>query len=354
VLAIWQAMRRLSLGLALIGAASAALLLSDLGHRYPAAAATGAGAARTPAGPLPRTWQLDFVQLNHVLDVEETERGVLDGLRDAGLVEGRDYRVRTRNANGDMATVNGLIDAAITEGSDLLVTFSTPTLQAALQRAGRLPVVFTYVANALIAGAGTTDTDHRPTVTGVYLPANYDETFKVVRQVLPRARVVGTLFIPAEVNSVFLRDQMQAAAERAGYTVVSVPVNTSADVPDAALALVSKSIDLICQVPGNLTAAAFPSIAEAARRGRVPVIAFQTSQASGGALVTLARDHIDAGNHTGRLVARVMRGEDPATIPFQTLHKAKLIVNTNVAQSLGLTLPPDLLARANTVIGRGD
>ena len=79
------------------------------------------------------------MQFNNVLDVEEAEEGVLAGLREAGLVEGRDYVTTIRNAQGDMATVSSLIDAALVEGTDLLITFSTPTLQAALARARAVP-----------------------------------------------------------------------------------------------------------------------------------------------------------------------------------------------------------------------
>ena len=70
---------------------------------------------------------------------------MLAGFKEAGLVEGRDYVTTVRNAQGDMATVSALIDAALAERADLLVTFSTPTLQAALQRARSVPIVFTYV-----------------------------------------------------------------------------------------------------------------------------------------------------------------------------------------------------------------
>src|SRR5262249_53978070 len=94
--------------------------------------------------PLPKTWHLSLVELNRVADVEEAELGVLAGLKEAGLVDGRDYRCTIRNAQGDMATVSGLVDAAVTD-SDLLITFSTPTLQSALQRAKQLPIVFNYV-----------------------------------------------------------------------------------------------------------------------------------------------------------------------------------------------------------------
>jgi hypothetical protein len=137
--------------------------------------ATAASTAKPVAGPLSKRWRLHLVQLNDTLDVEEAERGVRKGLEDAGLVEGRDYETMVRNAQGDMATVSGLIDAALTDRADLIITFSTPTLQAALQRAKSVPVVFNYVADAVAAGAGTSDTSHLPNVTGVYLLGAYAE-----------------------------------------------------------------------------------------------------------------------------------------------------------------------------------
>ena len=72
-----------------------------------------------------------------------------------------------------MATVSSLIDAAITERADLIVTFSTPTLQAAMQRTKSIPIVFNYLADPVAAGAGTSDTQHAENVTGVYLIGAY-------------------------------------------------------------------------------------------------------------------------------------------------------------------------------------
>ncbi len=91
-----------------------------------------ARARRARRGALARTWRVDLIQYNQVQDVEEAEAGVIAGFRESGLVEGRDYVITVRNAQGDMATVSTLIDAALGERADLLVTFSTPTLQAAL------------------------------------------------------------------------------------------------------------------------------------------------------------------------------------------------------------------------------
>ena len=115
-----------------------------------------------------------------------------------------------------MATVSGLVDAALGERADLLVTFSTPTLQAALRRAESVPIVFTYVASPIAAGAGKTDTDHLPNVTGVYMAADYDDMMRDAREPAV-GKALGTLFVPAEVNQVFNRERMLEATKKAGY-----------------------------------------------------------------------------------------------------------------------------------------
>jgi ABC-type uncharacterized transport system substrate-binding protein len=311
-----------------------------------------ASAKRETLAPLAKKWGVNLVEFNNVLDVEEAEHGVLTGLREAGLVEGRDYDIKIRNAQGDMGTVNSLIDAAVTDSADLLITLSTPTLQAALQRARGLPIVFTYVASGVIAGAGRSDEDHLPNVTGVYLGGGYAELLAIMREYFPSVHTVGTLFVPSEVNSVFHKDQLTEAARKVGIEVVAVAASTSAEVPDAALSLCSRKLDALCQIPGNLTAASFPSIAQAARRARLPIFAFQSSQARAGAAVVLARDYEDGGREAGLIAARVMRGESPASIPFQPLSKTRLIVNLEAARSSGLTLPTALIKRAEEVIGQ--
>jgi ABC-type uncharacterized transport system substrate-binding protein len=301
---------------------------------------------------LNRTWRVDLIQYVSIIDVEEAEQGVRDGFREAGLIEGRDYLSTTRNAQGDMATINTLVDAALAEKSDLLLTFSTPVLQAALQRARGIPIVFNYLASPQAAGAGKSDTDHLPNVTGVYLHGAYDEMLAIIRQVQPKAHRLGTLFVPAEVNSVFHQQLLDAAARKAGFELVTVPANTSPEVADAALALVSRGIDAICQIPGNLTAAAFPTVAQVARRARVPVFAFQSAQAKAGAALVLARDYRDGGRLAALLAARVMRGERPAALPFQQVTKTRMFVNLSSARETNLAIPADLIRRADEVVGR--
>lgn len=334
--------RRFALGIAVVAAASLILLLSDLQHRE--RAARNALAKK-------RIWKICFVQYNDVIDVKDAQSGVFDGLRDSGLEDGRDYEVKILNAQGDMATVSALIDTAVTGGADLLITFSTPTLQAALRRAQNVPVVYNYVSSGLKAGAGKSNTDHAPNVTGVsLLPAN-DEALTLIRTYFPSIRKVGTLYCPAETNMVNAKIALDESAKRLGFELVYVPAETATDVPDAAAALMSRDIDAVLQIPGNLTASAFGSIGEAARRSHMPVFAFQKSQAIGGAMVVVARDYNESGRHAAHLAARIMRGENPKNIPLEDFGRTSLIVNLDAARTLGIAIPPALVKSAKDVIG---
>ena len=145
---------------------------------------------------------------------------------------------------------------------------------------------------------------------------------------------------------------IEQAVRKAGMTLKVIAANSAAEVQEAALALVANHVDAICQIPGNLTAAAFPSVAQAARRARVPMFVFQSSQARAGAVLAVARDYYESGRESGKIAARIIRGESPAGIPFAAFAGSKLLVNPEAAREAGLTIPDSILAKADEVIGR--
>lgn len=334
--------RKLLLGTVLIVLISTVLLLSDLGRRT----------ARV--GGLGKRWKVYLIQYNNVVDVQESEEGVLEGLRNSGLVEGRDYEAKVVNAQGDMAMVSALVDAAVSDRADLLITFSTPTLQAAIRRApASTPIVFTYVASALVAGAGRSEQDHLPNVTGISTGAAYEDLLRAIHQWFPQVRRLGTLFVPAEANMVYHRGKLEAEARKVGYEIEVVPVSTATEIADAATALTTRNVDAICQIPGNLTAAGFGSISRAAQRANIPVFAFQQAQAKDGALLVAARDYRDAGREAAQVAVGIMRGDTPAKIPFRNFNRTKFILNLDAARALRTTLPPTLAQSVQELIENG-
>jgi len=334
--------KRLLLGLVLILLASAVLLISDWRRRDSSAGRAG----------VDRKWVVNLLEYVNVEDSEEAEKGIMDGLREAGLVEGRDFEMTIRNAQGDMTTLNALVDAALTARADLLLTLSTPTLQVTVRKAPKLPIVFTFLADPISSGVARSLTDHLPNVTGVPTGSAYAEVIGVLRECLPAARRVGTIVVPSDVSTVYNKDQLALAARKMGIELVAVPANTSSELPDAALALCSMKIDAVCQVAGNLTATGFTSIARAARGARLPAFGFMSSQAEQGAVVVVARDYYEGGKAAGQLAARVMRGESPASIPLEPMTKNKTIVNLAAARAAGLTIPEAVLRKADRVIDK--
>lgn len=347
---MWPIAKRLLLGACLMSLTSSILLLSDLDRRTSrsARASSGKGGVRSPL--LPKKWSIHLLKYVETEDAIDAENGFLQAIRDEGLEAGADYELTQTTAHGDMATLSLMVDAAVTAGADLLVTLSTPTLQAALNRGRELPIVFTLVANPFVAGAGQSDREHLPNVTGVYTMGAYEEVIAALRECLPTAKVVGTLFVPAEVNTVFHKDMLTRAAAEVGLEVIAVPVTSPTEVADAAMALCSRKIDAVCQVAGNLLSSSFVSISLAARRVGLPIFAFLSGQAHHGAAVTVARDYGDAGKQAGRLAVRVMRGESPGSIPFEPTRSTRTIINLPAARDVGLYIPPSLLERADEVL----
>jgi ABC-type uncharacterized transport system substrate-binding protein len=309
--------------------------------------------APTPSkkiAPLSKTWQLRSLSYVNSPDAEEAERGLRDGLKKAQLVEGRDYVLKGSNAQGDMSGLNGMVDSALADHADLLLTVSTQALQSCVQRSKGTPIVFTMVANPFSAGVGTNDKDHLPNLTGCYGANDVAAMMPILHKLMPQAKKVGAIFAPAEVNAVFNHELLVHAAKEANFELLSLGINSSSDVLEVTQSLLADQIDLICLPNSNLAGSSFPTIIQATNRAKVPVFGFFGGSAPQGAVAVLARDYYDMGVESGLIAARVMRGEKTSDIPFQQAQISRLIVNRAAAKTCGVTLSPEFLKSADRVI----
>lgn len=329
---------------------------AKLGLTFPPAVLamqTGAAAPAKPAAPAPqplaKRWRIQQVSYMESNMVDDAARGFRDGLKESGLVESRDFTLKELSAQGDMATLGALFDSAQTAGTDLYLVFSTPTLQTALRKVHSAPLLFTVVADPFVAGAGKSDAEHLPHVTGVYTQGPYREMADLLHVHFPQIKRVGTLFCPAESNSVANKELFVREAGRCGLTVETVPANNPGELPDAALSLCSRRLDAVVQILDNISVSGFPTIARAAAQARLPVFTCLGVGVQQGAVVAVARDYYDAGRETGCKAARVMRGESPAQIPFSPPTKSQKLVNLKNAQQCRLNIPAALLREAQTV-----
>ena len=345
-------------GLLLIGLISSVLLLSDPVLKQQRDAASN-GANKSGEAPkwekkssTPKKWRIQLISYVESPASEASIEGFKEGLGNEGLLAGRDYDLFISNAQGEMSLLGSLIDSALMKETDLFAVFSTVALQSAIQKVKTIPVVFTYVANPFIAGAGKSETDHLPNVTGVYTMGPYKEMAELLAVQFPGFRRVGTLFCPSEPNSAWNKDTFSTEAAKHGIEVIAVPASSPTELNDAVAALTADRIDAIVQIIDNLSSAAFPAIAQAAENNKIPLFAFESAFVKEGAILSLSRDYQDAGRETAHKAALIMRGESAATIPISPPGRIRKALSINNAAFFGISISDELLRTAVDENGR--
>lgn len=304
----------------------------------------------TSPNPSGRLWKIALILYNESAPAEEILEGMAEGWKESPLEKDRDYAVKIRNAQGDMGSLPGCLEAALTDGADIIVPVSTPSLQSTVTRIRNKPVVFTMVANPMAAGAGKSPSDHQPNVTGASVMAPFRKMLDLLKAYYPSCRRLGTLFCPSEANSVDLRDALAAECEKRGLTLESVAANSSSELTDAAASLAARPIDAVVQISDNLSSAGFAAIARAARQAHKPLFSLNSSTVPLGAAVAMGRDYHEVGRETVRLLERVIRGENPEKIPFVLPKKITLSLSLPNAKAVGMNIPEELMQKADRVI----
>ncbi|MGH7498547.1 MAG: ABC transporter substrate-binding protein [Gemmatimonadales bacterium] len=312
-------------------------------------AAAAASTSSAPAKPL-----IALIRAADWMGREWSEDAITVGLRESDLEPGRDYEIKISSAQGDLATLPSLIDAAIDAKAKVIVTLQDATLQVAVQRVKTVPVVFNLLSDPFAAGAGTSDSNHLPNITGVYAPGFGDpeqtKRVELIRRIVPKARRIGVIFSPEEKLSVDFKDRMTKAAQQAGLKVIGVAVSSIGDVGEATRSLCGQKVEAI-ELFGNVAHAGFASLIKAARECKVPVFSPAPFEVMQGAIASFYPDFQEGGVVAGKMIARVLRGESPASIPFFRLETTKLVVNRGDASKMGIPLSPDVVKQADSVVG---
>ncbi len=295
-----------------------------------------------PPAPTGRPREIRIIRYNDAQFSADTFQGMMDGLKRQGLREGHDIRVRCLNAQGDMTTLSSIMTAVRSERPDLVMTISTPTLQAAIRQLGDLPIVFGCVADGVQAGAGASPTNHLPNVTGISTRSPVEAMASLIARSVPGVRAVGTLFSPGEVNAELNRRWFEDALAREKLTLVAVPINSSAEAAEATGVMLRSGIQVVAQIMDNSARPAYAQIARRAREAGLAFLCFDSSGLRDGATLSYGRDYHASGIEAAEVAARVLRGTPPAEIPIALTRTVTLAVNPALVRAHGIVLPPDL------------
>lgn len=305
-----------------------------------------------PSGTEPeKQIKIGVVQVSDHGLLNITRDSFMDEIKQLGYESGRNCEIDLENANGELATVNTIIDRFIQNDVDLVVTISTPCTQTAINKIKDKPIVFATVANPFIISAGKTDADHQSNVTGVYGGVPMDRFLDIVRNILPGELKAGAIWDPAQANSVFNVEQLQAALKKLSkITFEGANVANSSEVYQAAQSLVQKGVNVFTLSPDNIVYSAFESIVKAAQSKKIPIFTCDVERLPDGALGTLGYDYTSSGVQAAHLVDRILKGENPKDIPFEVYKKITIGYNLDTAKELGIQIPPEFLEHATVVV----
>jgi putative ABC transport system substrate-binding protein len=269
---------------------------------------------------------------------------------DNGLRDGVNVRLVVRNAMGDVTEARRIAQEFVDQRTDMIIALSTQCLQAAMMAAPRVPVIFTSVANPHLLGVGRSAENHGRKITGVASTAPIQQTLRLIREVLPGARRIGTIWTPAELNSEYYLQLLREEAGELGFEVVAVPVANANEVLLSGQILLNKRVDLFFPISDNTINASFESLGRLARENAVPLFGGFPLFTRLGACAAMGWDFFEMGYKTGEIATRVKNGEDPGRIPIQSMSRVRLHINLAAAKLQGVEFSPQVIGRADDII----
>ena len=273
--------------------------------------------------------------------------GFVEGLAEAGLVEGENLTIDPQNAQADMGIAQQIAAQFAAEKVDMMVGIATPMAQACYNAAdGAIPTIFTAVTDPVAAGFVKEDGTAAGEVTGTSDALPVEAQLKMIRVMLPDATKIGILYTTSEVNSISAIAEYKALAPAYGFEIVESGISTTADIPLALDALLTK-VDCLTNLTDNTVVSALALVLDKANAAGKPVFGSEIEQVKLGCAAAEGLDYIALGRQTGLMAAKVLKGEAKAIeIPYEIITEPQLYVNSEALAKFGITLSDELAARA--------
>ena len=272
--------------------------------------------------------------------LDNCREGFLEGLKEAGIEEGKNLTVEYQNAQTDTGTASTIADSFVSGKVDMICAIATPCASSAYNSCLNtdIPVVYTAVSDPVSAGLANEDGTSIGNITGSSDILPVEEQLKMIREMMPEAKKIGILYTTSEANSCSTIEQYKSLAGDYGFEIVDIGINTSAEIEIAATDLVSK-VDCLCNLTDNTVVNALQTVLDKANNAGIPVFGSEIEQVKSGCVASMGIDYFQLGVETGAMAAKILKGEATAQdTNFITASKAELYVNTAAADKIGMKL----------------
>ena len=298
-----------------------------------------------------KQYKVGVVQLVQHGALDQANQGMIAGLADNGFVEGENLIVTQENAQNDQSNLQSIAQSFVADEVDIILAIATPAAQVMAANTEEIPIVGTAITS--FEGAGLVKSDEEPgyNVTGTNDMNPVEEQVNLLLQLVPDAKVIGTIYTAAEVNSQIQVDLLDKVAAAKGLTVEKRTIQNVNDIQQAAQSLVGV-VDALWLPTDNNVASAMPNVVGITDPAGIVTITGEESMVAAGGTATYSFSYYSIGYNAGVMAAHILKGEaDPATLPVQSPKAEDLtaVLNMEAIAALGVEVPQDLLDSAKKV-----
>lgn len=271
-----------------------------------------------------------------------SRQGILDELQSENV------EVDFDSAQGNPTLALQIAQKFVGASPDVMVGIGTTSTQAliAADQKRRIPIVFCSVTDPKGAKLVANLNHPEDKVTGVSNFVEPGASFDLFKEIMPNLSKIGIIYSPGEPNSIALNEQMKKVATIKGLNLVFVPANTSADVPQAARALVGKKVQAIFINNDNVALSAFDSIVKVGNEYQIPVFCSDTDMIKHGALAAIGPNQYDLGRQAGKMILKILNGEKENNLPVLFPEKTEIFLNLKEAKLNNITIPESIIKEA--------
>jgi putative ABC transport system substrate-binding protein len=286
-------------------------------------------------------------------EVQDWDVAFRKRLDELGWVDGRNVNIDYRWAAGNVERMQLFAKELVRLNPDVIVSFSTPATAAVQAETRTIPIVFAAVADPVGSGFVATLAKPGGNITGFISVEGSlgSKWLQLLHDVAPQVSRVAFMYNPntAPFAQYYLAP-FQSAASKLAIDAIDARVHSPAEI-EAVMNMISRRGNAGVIIMLDITVLANRElILSLADRYRLPAVYPQRSFVTGGGLISYGIEIADLFRNAGSYVDRILRGEKPNDLPIQLPTKFDLVINLKTAKTLGLTVPPTLLAVADEVI----
>ena len=274
------------------------------------------------------------------------------GLRDLGYVEGKNIAFEYRAAEGKSELIPGFIAELIQMKVDLLFCPNLPAINAAKEATKTIPIVM--ISNVDPVELGLIDSFARPgaNITGLTLQSLElsGKRLELLKETFPKLSRVALVWNVGDQSMNLITKQVQAAAPQLGVTIQPSGVRDPSDLDSAFAKITQSAPDALFSVADRLITSQRKKILEFAAKNKIPTMFDSQAAVEAGALMSYGPSRAEVSRRATVFVDKILKGAKPADLPVEQPMKFELVFNLKTAKELGLTIPPNVLARADKVI----